>query len=194
VRSLWGCLHAGWCYLPSSGAFGGILLLWDKMVVEKIEVCVGQYVVACSFRNVADDFTWACVVVYGPNIDSRRRSLWEELVVLFCWRDLPWCIGGDFNVSCFPCKRSGEARFRPVMTEFLDFISELGLMDLPLSGGSSTWSINSSWFRVDHFLVSSDWEVNYPRFLQKRVPRLCSDHFPILLDCVVFKRVKNLLN
>lgn len=59
MRSLWCCHHAGWCYLPSSGASGGILLIWDKRVVEKIEVCVKEYVVAYSFKNIEDDFTWA---------------------------------------------------------------------------------------------------------------------------------------
>jgi len=38
-----------------SSASGGILLMWDRRVVEKIEVCGGEYVVACSFRNVEDD-------------------------------------------------------------------------------------------------------------------------------------------
>jgi endonuclease/exonuclease/phosphatase family metal-dependent hydrolase len=97
--------------------------------------------------------------------------------------DLPWCIGGDFNVTHFPCERLGEARFCPTMTDFSELISKQGLMDLPLSGGASTWSNNSSWSRLDRFLVSPDWEANFPRLLQKRVPRLCSDHFPILLDC-----------
>jgi hypothetical protein len=75
--------------------------------------------VACSFRNVEDDFTWAFVGVYSPNI------------------------GSDFNVTRFPSERSSEARFSPLMTEFSDFISEQGFMDLPLVGESSTWSNNS---------------------------------------------------
>jgi len=57
VRSLWGCQFLDLCYLLSSGAFGGILLMWDRSVVEKIEVCVGDYVVACSFRNIEDNST-----------------------------------------------------------------------------------------------------------------------------------------
>jgi endonuclease/exonuclease/phosphatase family metal-dependent hydrolase len=59
-------------------------------------------------------------------------------------------------------------------------------MDLPLLGGSFTWSNNqetSSWSRLDRFLVSPNWEVKCPGLLQKRLHRLCSDHFPILLDC-----------
>jgi hypothetical protein len=32
-----------WCYLGSRGASGGILLMWDRRVVEKIEDCVGRF-------------------------------------------------------------------------------------------------------------------------------------------------------
>jgi hypothetical protein len=37
VRSLWGCLHVDWCYLGVRGASGGILLMWGRRVVEKVE-------------------------------------------------------------------------------------------------------------------------------------------------------------
>jgi hypothetical protein len=64
--------------------------MWDRRVVEKIEVYVGEYVVACSFKNVADDFSWAFAGVYGPHIISSRRLLWEELAGLMSW----WiCLG-----------------------------------------------------------------------------------------------------
>jgi hypothetical protein len=36
---------------------------------------------------------------------------------------------------------------------------------------------------IDRFLVSQDWEVRFPLVSQKRLSRLYSDHFPILLDC-----------
>jgi hypothetical protein len=138
--------------------------------------------VACSFRNYADNFTWAFAGVYGPNLDPLRRSLGDELAGLLNLRDLPWCIGGNFNVIRFPCERSGATHIPSAMTEFSDFILEHGLMDLPLTGGSFTWT-NLSWSRLDRFLVSPDWEAKYPSLIQKRLPRLCSDHFPILLIC-----------
>jgi hypothetical protein len=45
--------------------------------------------VACSFKNIEDDFTWAFAGIYKPNFDSLRRSLWEELAGLFSWWDMP---------------------------------------------------------------------------------------------------------
>jgi hypothetical protein len=38
------------CYLGSRGAFRGILLLWDRRVVEKIEKFVGTNTVAFFFE------------------------------------------------------------------------------------------------------------------------------------------------
>jgi hypothetical protein len=51
---------------------------------------------------------------------------------------------------------------------FADFIAEMGLMDLPLAGGVSTWSNNMSWSRLDRFLVSLKWEFSYPGLMQKK--------------------------
>jgi hypothetical protein len=39
-----------------------------------------------------------------------------------------------------------------------------------------------SWSRIDRFLISPDWEARFPGVSQKRLPRICSDHFPLLLD------------
>jgi hypothetical protein len=30
-----------WCYLDSRGASNGVLIMWDRRVVEKIDECVG---------------------------------------------------------------------------------------------------------------------------------------------------------
>jgi hypothetical protein len=49
------------------------------------------------------------------------------------------------------------------VTDFADFVAEQGLMDLPMAGGESTWSNNLTWSRLDHFLVSPDWEFMLTR-------------------------------
>lgn len=52
--------------------------------------------------------------------------------------------------------------------------------------GSFTWLNNKdtpSWSRIDRLLVSPYWEAQFLDLFQKRRPRLCSDHFPILLAC-----------
>jgi len=67
VRSLWGCHHVDWCCLDSRGASGGVSIMWDRRVMEKIDECVGEFTLAVTFRNIKDHFTWTFTGVYGPN-------------------------------------------------------------------------------------------------------------------------------
>jgi hypothetical protein len=44
VHSLWRCPYVDWCHVDSRGASGGILLMWDRRVVSRIDTCMGRYV------------------------------------------------------------------------------------------------------------------------------------------------------
>jgi hypothetical protein len=116
--------------VASNGTSSGILLMWDRRVVSKIDVCIGSFVVACSFRNVEDGVVWAFAGVYGPTRNNFRRLLWEELAGVMSLWDMPWYIGGDFNVTIFHSERLGGARMRRAVTDFAEFT-----MDLPLAAG-----------------------------------------------------------
>jgi hypothetical protein len=172
--------------LPAFGTSGGILLMWDKRAVECIDEAIGTFSLSCKFKSVLDQFVWAFSGVYGPNDNSERILLWEELSGISHLWDIPWCIGGDFNVARYMYERAGVPRSTTAMGEFSNFISELGLLDLPLTRGSFTWSNNQvppSMSRIDRFLVSPLWEEHFSNLLQRRLPRPLLDHFPILLDC-----------
>ena len=152
---------------------------------------MGRFFVSCKFKNVVDDFVWAFIGVYGPNSDRDRRLFWEELVEIHSWWNVPWCIGGGFNVVRFPSERLGADFFSSAMLDFSDFISDHNLTDFPLEGGTFTWSNSravASQSRLNRFLLSSDSEEHFPNIRQKRLHRLLSDHFPILLEGGNFHR------
>jgi len=71
--------------LGSEGASGGIVLMWDRRAVEKVEEAVGRFSVSCRFKNIGDQFEWAFTGLYGPNSNKRRRKMWEELTGLISW-------------------------------------------------------------------------------------------------------------
>lgn len=89
IQTLWGSQHVDWTSLGLNGAAGGILLMWDKRVVEKVEEAAGYYSMSCKFRNVINQFDWIFTGVYGPNLDSERGLFWEELVGLISWWNAP---------------------------------------------------------------------------------------------------------
>jgi hypothetical protein len=71
------------------------------------------------------------------------------------------------------------------MEEFSDFIFMQNLVDPLLEGGQFTWSNNQedqTWSRIDR-LISPGWEEFFPEMTQRRLPRLLSYYFPLLLDC-----------
>uniref|UniRef100_A0A2N9GBW4 DUF3752 domain-containing protein n=1 Tax=Fagus sylvatica TaxID=28930 RepID=A0A2N9GBW4_FAGSY len=165
--------------------------MWDTRVVAKTDDAIGHYSVSCKFQNVLDKREWAFLGVYGPQSNRERLLMWEELAGVAGWWGTPWCLGRDFNVVRFPTERLGAELFTPGMHDFSDFISSCGLMDISLEGGSFAWSNNrdsAAMSRLDRFLYSADWEDFYPNITQRRLPRLLSDHSPILLECGEFVR------
>ena len=117
--------------------------------------------------------------------------MWEELVGVASWWSVLWVTGGDFNAVRFPSERLGSMHFTPAMHGFSDFIFSCGLRDIPLEGGLFTWSnnrVNEAMSRIDRFLYSDEWDDLFPSILQKRLPRILSDHFPIILECGDFSR------
>ena len=185
VRSLLGNSFVDWEMLPAIGTAGVFLLLWDRCVLEKVDSVVCQFSMSCLWKGVFDGFKWVGTGLHGPTNDGIHKDLWTELSSVRLKWDLPWCVFGDFNVVCFPSERLGCSRLSSHMMDFLDFIEEYNLVDLPLGGGPYTWGSGSdhpSRSCIDRFFVSFDWEDFYLDVCQKLMPRPLSDHYPILLE------------
>ena len=70
------------------------------------------------------------------------------------------------------------------MREFSSFIDSCNLIDPPLEGARFTWSSHEEapvLSRIDRFLLSVEWEDHFQGFHQVTLPKIISDHFPILL-------------
>lgn len=69
-----------WPALDADQTAGGVLIMWDRRVLENLEVLVGSFLVSVQWKDVEDGFIWACSGVYGPNDNNLRGDLWDELV------------------------------------------------------------------------------------------------------------------
>ncbi|XP_060170581.1 uncharacterized protein LOC132601517 [Lycium barbarum] len=78
--------------------------------------------------------------VYAKCDRQEREELWEDMVDLANQQDLPWIIGGDFNVIVSDEKKQGGL---PVSSnETLDFstcIQSYGLIDVGFTRSKFTW-------------------------------------------------------
>ena len=46
-------------------------------MVEKVEEAVGHFLVSCRFKNVGDQFEWAFLGIFGPNLNKKSKLMWE---------------------------------------------------------------------------------------------------------------------
>lgn len=82
-------------------------------------------------------------------------------------------------------ERRGCSRVTNIMNEFSRWIDELELHDPYLSGGKFTWfrgDNHPSAARLDRFLYSMSWEENFKSIKQSTLPRVGSDHNPVMLE------------
>ena len=56
VRSLGIGRNLGWVSLDARGSAGGVLVIWDKRVLEGLEAEVGSFSISCSFKNYEEGF------------------------------------------------------------------------------------------------------------------------------------------
>ena len=185
ARSLGAGRMVEWRMMEAEGTTGGILVFWNTRKLDLVESEIGHFSVTCKFKNVEDGFLWAFTRVYGPVKRSKRELFWEELGALKGLWEGPWCIGGDFNVVLSPNDRNLMGGISYPMRRFNEVLNELGLRDLPLQGGPFTWrggNNNQRMSRLDRFLVSADWVSQFSNVIQRTLPRLVSDHCPVLLD------------
>ncbi|WMV33281.1 hypothetical protein MTR67_026666, partial [Solanum verrucosum] len=72
------------------------------------------------------------------------------------------------------------------MADFSSWIEDMELHDPHLNGGTFTWyrgAGHDSAARLDRFLYSIEWEVQFRNIRQQIMPRVISDHNPIMLQC-----------
>lgn len=94
-------------------------------------------------------------------------------------------VGGDFNVIRFTYEKNRPGHITRSMRDFNSLVNQCDLRDFPLLNAKFTWidgKSNPLLSRLDRFLVSNCWEEVYPHFIQEAIPKIASDHRPIMLN------------
>ncbi|KAK1316062.1 hypothetical protein QJS10_CPA05g01627 [Acorus calamus] len=162
----------------------GIIILWDGRKWKAVDRSVGEYSVPTLLECRQTGWKWACSSVYGPHEDAWREHLWEEISNICISWEAPWLVVGDFNVTRFPEDCNRPRPITPGMTRFSSWIDGEGLIDLPVGNQVFTWSNlreEPSLARLDRVLMDSEWKAKFPGCEVVPLPRVVSDHVPLLL-------------
>ncbi|XP_019432511.1 PREDICTED: uncharacterized protein LOC109339510 [Lupinus angustifolius] len=100
----------------------------------------------------------------------------------------PWCLIGDFNavMGAYEC-RGPSLPNRTSCNEFKSFFDENLLINIPTIGAIYTWTNRrlgaaNTERRLDRAICNDDWINNWSQVSCCSLPRLASDHHPLLLN------------
>jgi len=123
-------------------ASDGILTIWDTAEVDVRITRSMAHVIIIQGNMLKNGGEFVVANVYAPCDPLRRQDVWAQLgMILSNYRDLSWCVCGDFNAIW----SQAERRSRVVGTivedysHFNQFIDGNILSDLPLCGRNYTW-------------------------------------------------------
>ncbi|KAF1891085.1 hypothetical protein Lal_00001224 [Lupinus albus] len=124
--------------------------------------------------------------IYASTNYLVRRQLWQEVQSIMLVNPGPWCCIGNFNVviGAHEC-RSSTLPARLPIEEFKHFIEVGNLISLPTRGVDFTWSnrrrgVALTEKRLDISLCNEDWLHAWNQVSCCSLPRLSSDHHPIM--------------
>ncbi|GKV08919.1 hypothetical protein SLEP1_g20489 [Rubroshorea leprosula] len=177
--------------VDSDGLAGGLWLLWD---VNKVNIdivfsssqAIHAVVKVCN-HSVISNSDWFFSGVYGrPHFDI-RSLLWHELSDMAKHVNIPWIIAGDFNDVTEQGEKFGGNPINQLrVNAYLSCMSDCGMMDMGYVGGKYTWvNMRNSRIireRLDRFWCNSNCRILFPEATVYHLPRLISDHNPILLN------------
>ncbi|KAL4347003.1 hypothetical protein GQ457_17G006580 [Hibiscus cannabinus] len=168
--------------VEANGFCGGIWILWKPSVSLDVLAVDSQFIHgACLVHGTRKSF-FITFVYASPNA-YRRSFVWDRIRVLEPGLDLPWILGGDFNVIGSVNERQGGSVTRyEVCSRFCDFLFQSGLVDMGFSGPKFTWRRGSLSQRLDRCLCNGAWISQFASSEVTHLQQLGSDHRPIMLS------------
>lgn len=174
--------------VDARGFSGGIWLWWDPSMVSISNIRYhAQFIHVLAEWNNGKK-TWL-TAVYAHPTDSIRRELWVELRDLADPMTEPWLVIGDYNEIASIEEKEGGAPFNPnPCFKFRDVLDSCGLIDLGSTGPKFTWrgpqvgGYARVFKRLDRATSNACWRIYFPEASVRVLPRIKSDHHPILLS------------
>ncbi|XP_019241256.1 PREDICTED: uncharacterized protein LOC109221250 [Nicotiana attenuata] len=127
--------------------------------------------------------------VYAKCCALERLELWDNLYYLASDMELPWLVGGDFNVVMGEEEKIGGLPvYPPEYEDFAFCVNSCGLFNLGYKGSPFTWwngrpNEKCIFKRLDKILVNMPFQNLFPTIEVEHLIRVGSDHAPFLMSC-----------
>jgi len=98
-KTIWNDDYVDFSYLPSVGASGGLVTLWNCKEVEVWSSFKLEHVLGIQGKFVKSGSKFTLLNVYAPCDYHRQHILWRNISVkMETLLDVNVCVCGDFNV------------------------------------------------------------------------------------------------
>ncbi|KAL0685251.1 hypothetical protein Bca4012_052099 [Brassica carinata] len=142
-----------------------------------------------DLKIIYEDKQFHLSCVYGNLSFKLRHLVWERLLRFRVNRTGSWCMLGDFNeiLNNFE-KIGGPRRNDSTFQDFSEMLQICGMMELPSTGNSFTWSgrRGNLWIqsKLDRAFGNKDWFSQFLAANQAFLPKRGSDHRPVLVKLI----------
>ncbi|GJR18938.1 RNA-directed DNA polymerase, eukaryota, reverse transcriptase zinc-binding domain protein [Tanacetum coccineum] len=148
-----------------------------QKLIDRIGVLMGRWTTL--------DSVFFMINVYGPQETGEKIALWNRLLQFISNHKGHFVLFRDLNEVRDESERYGTEFHRPSANNFNAFITDAGLLELPLGVRNFTWMNKacSKMSKLDHFLISQHVTDIFPDVKVMALPRGWSHHSSILLYC-----------
>ena len=179
---MWGNDEYGFCEVFANDRNGGgLIAIWDTKTLNVAHYHSGNRWILLEGSITSHSFECCVRVIYGHNERAERLEILEEIKQKVLSINKPILMMGVFNVILHPGERVRSFRSDRSMREFSEWITELGLIDIPLHGIKFTWRRNESKSRIDRGLCCDTLLRKFPNLNMIGLKRRSFDHNPLLL-------------
>lgn len=136
----------------------------------------------------SNNITWLLSSIYASPHIVERKILWSNLSLVAQLHNMSWLLLGDFNeVLTGEDKFGGRSINLNKALDFKDCLDSCNLLDLGFSGPKYTWSNQRELTDlileiIDRCFANPSWRILFPEASVTHLPRVFSDHYPILLE------------
>ena len=121
-------------FVPSRGASGGILTVWNSSVFSGVVTLTTDFALGIRFTNTLSAQAWPLYNIYGPCAGPERDVYTRWLYDLDIQAQEDCILLGDFNYIRGPENRNKPGGDISDMVTFNDIIIKLNLIELPIKG------------------------------------------------------------